>query len=86
MAAKFQKGSQIYKIVYQEAENDLLLYLEEQEEENMEYDLETPLYWIELKKCKDVDEIHDFMREFGWKKRKTIRSLNNDIVNLRLRV
>ncbi|AVL93348.1 hypothetical protein za3_8 [Zamilon virus] len=48
------------------AENDLIKYLDKQEEENEEIDPETPIYWIELEECKSIEDINEFMKEFGW--------------------
>lgn len=77
-----EQERRIYKIVKSEAKHDLLFYLQEKEIAELEYDLEAPLYQIELKQCKTTAEIHLFMREFGWGKKKIIRTLDNDIVNL----
>jgi hypothetical protein len=77
-----EQERRIYKIVKNEAKHDLLFYLQEKEIAELEYDLEAPLYQFELKQCKTTPEIHLFMREFGWGKKKVIKTLNNDIVYL----
>ena len=72
----------IYKIVKEEALNDLMVYLDENDFDD---DLEIPIYFMELEQCKTKEEIHQYMREFGWKNKMVIRTLNNDIINLNLK-
>ena len=51
-----------------QAENDLQEYLDKWEEDNYEINIEAPLYFIELKECKTVKEIKEYMEQYGWEK------------------
>lgn len=71
----------IYKIARREAKHDLLQYIQDNKSE-FEDDLEIPLYYPELKECKTLKEIHNYMKSFGWKDKQILRTTNGDIVHL----
>ena len=52
----------------EEAKFDLHQYIYDQEIENQEIDLESPIYLAELEMCNTKQEIKDYMEEFGWEK------------------
>ena len=59
------------KDLMSQAENDLQEYLDKWEEDNGEINVEAPVYFMELRQCKTVKEIVEYMKEFGWEKNNT---------------
>ena len=55
-----------FKDLMLKAEDDLDEYIEKWEEENEETDVERPIYYAELKQCKTIKEIKEYMKDFGW--------------------
>ena len=59
------------KDLMSQAEEDLQEYLDKWEEDNGEINVEAPVYFMELRQCKTVKEIVEYMEDFGWEKNNT---------------